>query len=232
MKEVNRVQRITIIDGVVVGLVAILAIMSVIFGQKKLEIVNFDQIENNLSGKEKEKIEESVYLTLINANVVEDNKSGIKAMIRNSSYSEKRDGDMTQYSFLVDMDEPRMTYQLSFALVDGKGFYEAPIVECPEPTLMKYPEEDCSGGRTSTMSVTLGKYLPYYFHLDSGQFVTVTSVYSVEEPNNLNVRVSSCGDKSVIDKTRAEIEAWILELGYEPERYKISIPEYCDGSAN
>ena len=228
----NNVKKITIIAGVIVGFVSLLAIVAAIFGQKQLEIVNFDQVESSLSGKERDELENYVYQTLKNGKIIEENESGIKATIRGSSYVEKKEDDVTQYDFLVDIDDKKMTYQVDFAMVDGQGFYESPIIECPEPSSMKYPETNCVGGRTSTMSVTLGKYLPYYFHLDSGQFVTVTTSYSEDNPNNLNVRVSSCGDEEIINEVRKDVEDWILELGYEPERYNINIPAYCDGAAD
>ena len=228
----DNVKKITIIAGVMVGLIAILAIVAAILNQKALEIVNFDQVDSSLGGKERNELENHIYQALKNGGIVKDGDGGIKELIRNSSYSETEADGVTNYDFLVDMDEPKMTYKVDFALVDGEGFYESPIIECPETSLMKFPEVNCIGGRTSTMSVTIGKHLPYYFHLDSGEFVTVTYEYTTEQLNNLNVRVSSCGDETIVDTVRTEIEEWIRSLGYEPERYNINIPEYCDGSAN
>ena len=111
----------------------------------------------------------------------------------------------------------------------GQGFYESPVVDCSAPGLMKYPGTYCKSEKTSTMTVTVGRELPYYFNLTSGELVTVTLVRSGEE--YLNVRVSACGDEAIVMRAREEVRGWIKSLGYNPDDYQIKIPEFCDGAA-
>ena len=106
------------------------------------------------------------------------------------------------------------------------------MVDCPTPDLMKYPETYCRGEKSSTTSVTIGRSLPYYFNLSSGELVTVTMGRDEAGEEVLNARVSACGNETIVAKTRGEVEAWIKSLGYEPSDYKLNIPEFCDGAGN
>ena len=138
---------------------------------------------------------------------------------------------MVLYKFLMDLDEYKATYEVSFGLAIGKGFYEPPRVACPLSAQMKYPETNCVGQRATTSVSTFEFKLPYYFRLDSGEFVTVTAEYADDGKEYLNVRVSSCGNTEIMNNARTEVEKWIKSLEYEPSDYEIKVPEFCDGEA-
>ena len=144
---------------------------------------------------------------------------------------QEKDG-VVLYKFLMDLDEYKATYEVSFGLAIGKGFYEPPRVACPLPAQMKYPETNCVGQRATTSVSTFEFKLPYYFRLDSGEFVTVTAEYADDGKEYLNVRVSSCGNTEIMNNARTEVEKWIKSLDYEPDDYEIKVPEFCDGEAS
>lgn len=169
----------------------------------------------------------------LSANSKYKDKNGVKILVRPASFERKEQEGVALYRFLIDIDEFKDTYEVSFGLFGDKGFYEPPTVKCPLPAQMKYPEINCSGQRTEVFSSSVFELeLPYYFRMASGEFVTVTSKYAADGQEYLEVRVSSCGNNEIIDAARTEVENWIKTQGQEPSGYEIKVPEFCDGGAN
>ena len=226
----QRIILISLLAGIII--VILMAILNVLLVRKPLDIYNLDQIDSGLTNSEVGDLERFIWESLQRTQGFDDSKSEIIALVRPSSFSKITKDGITNYSFLVDVDEFKATYQVSFALVGNKGFYEAPMVDCPTPDLMKYPETYCKGEKTSTMSVTIGRNLPYYFNLSSGELVTVTLGRNEANEEVLNVRVSACGNETIVAEARDKVNVWIKSLGYEPSDYKLNIPEFCDGAGN
>ena len=112
---------------------------------KALNLYNIDQVDSGLSGSEINDLEGFVWQFLKDNQGFDDDKTGVIALIRPSSFVKVKDGNISSYEFLVDIDEFKTTYQVSFALVDGEGFYEAPDIGCPVKELMKYSDNCCNG---------------------------------------------------------------------------------------
>ncbi|MBQ3296996.1 hypothetical protein IJH01_02650 [Candidatus Saccharibacteria bacterium] len=222
----QRIIIVSLLAGVII--VILLALLSVLLAQKPLKLVNLDQVDSGLSNSEVGDLERFIWESLQRTQGFDNETNEIIALIRPSSFSKVEQDNITNYSFLIDVDEFKATYQVSFALMGNKGFYEAPMVDCPTPDLMKYPETYCKGEKTSTLSVTVGRSLPYYFNLASGELVTVTSGRDEASKEVLNIRVSSCGDEVIKSEARKEVESWIQSLGYEPSDYQFNVPEFCD----
>lgn len=220
---------ISLVAGVVI--VILVAVLSVLLHQKKLDLYNIDQVESELSSGEVSELEGFIWQSLKNNHGFSDDTTGLKVLIRPSSFERTVQNEVVNYDFLIDVDALKATYEVSFALMKGQGFYESPVVDCPAPGLMKYPGTYCKSEKTSTMTVTVGRELPYYFNLASGELVTVTSVRDEEGEEYLNVRVSACGDGAIVTRAREEVREWIESLGYNPDDYQIKIPEFCDGAA-
>lgn len=215
--------------------VVILAgVLQALLQTRKFELGNLDQVESGLSSTEVAELEEFVEESLERIHGKFNEGQEVVALVRPSSWVRTKKNGVVNYEFLVDVDEFLATYRVSFAMMKGSGFYEAPNVECPEPSLMKYADVECRGEKTSTFSVTVGRSLPYYFNLADGRLVTVTrGVGGASDGFGefLQVRVSACGDETVKAAARREVEEWIAGLGYAAEKYKIEIPEFCDGEA-
>ncbi len=215
-----------------VAIVFLVALLGTMMSTKRLELYNIDQIDSGLSGREIGELEGYLWQSLQRNHGFSDDKDGVIAIVRPSSFTKTTDMGVTSYSFLMDVDEFRATYQVSFALMKGKGFYESPMVDCPAPELMKYEGAYCQGEKTSTLSTTIGRSLPYYFNLDTGELVTVMRDVDVGGSDYLKVRVSSCGDAAIVERATEAVQQWIKSLGYEPSNYKIITPEFCDGAGN
>ena len=226
-------QKIILIS-VAAGMVVILllALLSTLMTKKQLDLYNIDQVDSRLSGQEVGELEGYLWQSLQRTQGFDEDKQEIIALIRPSSFVREESDGVTSYSFLMDVDEFKATYSVSFALMKGKGFYEAPMVDCPAPELMKYADTYCKGEKTSTMSVTIGRSLPYYFNLESGELVTVTRGVDDAGEEYLQARVSACGNETIVAKTTEAVQKWIKSLGYEPSDYKIKVPEFCDGAGN
>lgn len=216
------------------GIIAVIlvALLGTLLVKKPLNLYNLDQVDSGLSSSEVGDLEKFLWQSLQRTQGYDDDRQEIVALIRPSSFSKTEQNGIKNYSFIMDVDEFKATYLVSFALMGNKGFYESPMVDCPAPDLMKYPETYCKGEKTSTASVTVGRSLPYYFNLDSGELITVTLSRTNANEEYLNVRVSSCGNKTVITEATKSVQNWIKSLGYEPEKYKIIVPELCDGAGN
>lgn len=221
----------TILISLVAGfiIVILIAVLGTLLDKKPLNLYNIDQVESGLSGQQVGELEKFIWESLQQAQGFDKDTSEIVALVRPSSFIKTTKDNITNYDFIVDIDEFKTTYEVSFAMMKGEGFYEAPVVDCPAPSLMKYPDVKCTGGKTSTLSVTIGRSLPYYFNLSNGELVTVTRNTTDAGEEYLNVRVSACGDEAIITETKEQVEAWIKSLGYEPSDYSIKIPEFCDG---
>lgn len=213
---------------VIVGFAAIKTLTA----EKQVEIYNIDQVDSGLTSQEIRELEDFIGQSLQNSQGYDANKKGIVALIRPSSFEKIEENEIKNYSFLVDVDELKVTYKVSFALVGDEGFYESPIVDCPAPELMKYPETYCKSEKTSMLTVTVGQYLPYYFHLDTGELVTVTFARTDEGQEYLNMRVGACGNQETIQKSRTQVEDWIKSLDYEPSDYEIKTVDFCDGEVH
>lgn len=226
----QRIVLISLAAGIII--VILIALLGTLLTKKPLDLYNIDQIDSGLTSGEITDLERYLWESLQRTQGFDNDKNEIIALIRPSSFSKVVNDDVSNYSFLVDIDEFKATYLVSFALMGNKGFYESPMIDCPTPELMKYSETYCKGEKTSTTSVTIGRSLPHYFNLDSGELVTVTLTRTDANEEVLNVRVSSCGNETIILKAKEEVNAWIKSLGYEPSDYNIRIPEFCDGAGN
>ncbi|MCR5700156.1 MAG: hypothetical protein K6G49_01860 [Candidatus Saccharibacteria bacterium] len=226
----QRIVLISLAAGIII--VILVALLGVLLAKKPLNLENLDQVDSGLTSSEVTDLEKYIWESLQRTQGFSDNQVEIVALIRPSSFSKVTNDNITNYNFLIDIDEFKATYLVSFALMGNKGFYESPMIDCPTPELMKYPETYCKGEKTSTTTVTIGRSLPYYFNLSSGELVTVTLGKTEANEEVLNVRVSSCGNETIVAETREKVNAWIESLGYEPSNYNIEILEFCDGAGN
>ncbi len=209
-------------------LIVIIAVVATVTATKKLEIVNLDQIESGLSSAEVNDLEQYIWESLQRTEGFDKTKNEMKVLIRPSSFVKTEKDNVRSFEFLVDVDEFRATYQVSFALYRQEGFYESPVIDCPEPEEMKYAETTCRGERTSALSVTVGKYLPYYLKLASDETVTVTKKTD-DAGEYLDARVNNCGNETKVPLITGEIEKWVESLGYRASDYRIEVVEVCDG---
>lgn len=216
-----------VLSSVAVGLVVVIliALLGVFSATKKLDLVNFDQMESGMTVSQVGQLENYLWESLQRTQGFDDEKREIVALVRPSSFTRTEKDGIVSYDFLVDVDEFRATYEVSFALMRGKGFYEAPVVDCPAASLMKYAGVECVGEKTSGLSASLGQFLPDYFYLESGELVTVTMAGG----EALSARVGACGNETIVSKTTEAVRRWAAGLGYELSAEQIKVEKFCDG---
>ncbi|MEE0888571.1 MAG: hypothetical protein U0L97_05205 [Candidatus Saccharimonadaceae bacterium] len=228
--DVKKIKKIvTVVVSLLVLIIMIAAIKDAMTA-KRLDLYNIDQVNIGLSGSEISDLEKYIWQKLKGTYNYDDDKAGVIALIRPSSFEKKRDNIVDLYRFLIDIDEFRATYEVSFGLVEGQGFYESPTIACPLPSQMKYPEESCVGRQMTTTKTIFEFELPYSFRLENGEYVTVTSKYSTKGQEYLNIEISSCGDTDLMNEAEARVKEWLISLEYDPDDYEIVVPEFCDGS--
>lgn len=129
-----------IVTGVVVGLIIIVlsAILGKLMYEPVLEIANIDQIDTGLTDKQTGELEDLLWQNMQSIYGYGDDEKGVKVLIRPSSFEKTEKDEVTNYRFLIDVDEFKMTYAVSFGLLGKEGFYETPVVECPREDQMKY----------------------------------------------------------------------------------------------
>ena len=120
----QRIIIVSLLAGVII--VILLALLSVLLAQKPLKLVNLDQVDSGLSNSEVGDLERFIWESLQRTQGFDNETNEIIALIRPSSFSKVEQDNITNYSFLIDVDEFKATYQVSFALMGNKGFYEAP----------------------------------------------------------------------------------------------------------
>ena len=166
--DAKKLRNVKVAVGIILAVVVAVVIgvlISTAFVEKKVELYNIDQVDSGLSSGEVEDLEEFIWQSLKDSQGFDEDKKGIIALVRPSSYIWYEKDGVKSYEFLMDIDEFKATYEVSFALVDGEGFYESPNVNCPPAELMKYPETDCQSGKTS-MTVPAVKYSDGMAYLD------------------------------------------------------------------
>ena len=121
------------------------ALVHVLTETRPLRLENIDQVGSDLSSQEISDLEGFIWQSLQDSYGFNDDKSEIIALIRPSSFVWTENEGIKSFEFLVDIDEFKTTYQVSFSLVRGEGFYESPDIGCPVKELRKYPENCCRG---------------------------------------------------------------------------------------
>lgn len=121
------------------------ALINVLMATKSLRIINIDQVESGLSGQEVSDLEGFLWQSLRDSYGFDEQKTEIIALIRPSSLIMTDKDGIKSYEFLIDIDEYKTTFQVSFSLMNGKGFYESPDIVCPVKELRKYPDNCCKG---------------------------------------------------------------------------------------
>ncbi len=225
MKKIRVIISATVISFILIVGTAVVATLT---ATKKLDLANLDQVESGLLSGEISNLEQYIWESLQRTEGFGAEKTEIKALMRPSSFTKTEKNNVRSYSFLVDVDEFKATYRVSFALYRHEGFYESPVIDCPEPEEMKYAETTCRGERTSSLSVTVGKYLPHYLRLTSGELATITKKTD-EMGEYLDARANNCGNETKVPLITGEIEQWIESLGYRASDYRIKVTEVCDG---
>lgn len=134
---------------------------------------------------------------LIAANVDGADKSDIDdAEVREGTYEETVEGDITTARFLLDIDSLKQTYAVTVSWSDEVELSDSLAIDCPRASEMKYPETVCYGMFNDSYSLDL--YLPYeaypagYENEDDEPLAPNYSISDDQYEKKIDIMVSAC----------------------------------------
>ena len=157
---------------------------------------------------------------LIQNNVSDVERSDIDdVVIREGTYEESTENDITTATFLVDIDSLKQTYLITVAWSDKVELYDYMTVNCPPQNQMKYPETVCYGMYNNTYSLDL--YLPYGVSPSESEDVPTAPHYYItgdEDAKKIDIMVSVCD----VDKYKKEAMDYLNSTPIKLSEYTIS----------
>lgn len=118
------------------------------------------------------------------------------ATIREGTYEETFENDITTARFLLDIDSLKQTYAITVSWSDKVELHDAMQINCPPQSQMKYPETVCYGMYNNTYSLDL--YLPYAVYpeeseeSEAGPLAPNYIIHGDEEAGTIDIMVSVC----------------------------------------
>lgn len=218
--------------GIILGIVVALFISAIIIVPiitnlltPTVNITNLASLSNELNNS-KNSLGQNLFRILKANNYV--NNRNIEGTIRENTFKKTLYSESTNWSFILDMDEIKLTYLISYSTPNGNEQISEPLfVSCPTKDESKYPETKCIGSYDS--GTTLESYLPLKGKTTDGYSY---SVYSASENDQPQIRIyaESCGIEKINESIKATVLGWISENGFNPDDYTILTYEICDNS--
>lgn len=157
---------------------------------------------------------------LVKNNVADVSQSAIDdAVIREGTYEETTNNDITTATFLLDIDSLKQTYAITVSWSDKEVLSDYVKVDCPPQSKMKYPETVCYGMYNNTYSLSL--YLPYGVSPDDAEDDMAAPYYYItgdEDEKTINVMVSVCN----VEKYKKEAMDYLESTPLNLEKYTIN----------
>lgn len=149
----------------------------------------------------------------------------IEAVVREDSYKEEIGEDLTNATFLVDIDEIKQTFVITATWSDTIVVPDGVLISCPTKAESKYPDSFCIGMYDNTDEVENKIKYPIYGDLpiviDRFDFASRQALHcevrgSFDEENKLVLKIVDFSGGM-----KEEALAKIRELGYNPDDYVI-----------
>lgn len=148
---------------------------------------------------------------LIQNNVADVTKANIDdATIRDGSYEEITENDITTATFLLDIDSLKQTYFITVSWSDVVELHDYLSIDCPSQSEMKYPETVCYGMYNNTYSMDL--YLPYAEYPegadedDAEPMAPNFIIHGDEDEKTIDIMVSACDEDGFKKKAMDYLE--------------------------
>ena len=194
------------------------------------KIRNIDDYMTNATVDDKRLLQQRLYDFLDSSFNVDVSKLDI--YIRDNSFIETESEGTFMADFIIDIDELKISYQVSYVFPNDKATSENPIFDCPSLDNVKYPETECVGMYNSTQLLEAEQSNPVYsvlpiivdeFDAESG----VTTRYDIRgffdyDDNEFSINITdySCGNyENALQSIR--------DRGFNPEDYKINYQNEC-----
>ena len=193
------------------------------------EMTNFDKTNLDISDKLKSTIQKRLYETIDLAYGIEKGKEPTANIRKESIKSSTRSDGTKVYSFLVDVDNYKLTYRAEVWDKNGSNSSQA-YFYCVEPGESKYPDHFCIGyNGQSTISVTIGPNLPLSAKETKSHYLYEARVKYREKSITpyIEIFTVACNGEAAKEEIRADFRNWISNQGYEPDLFTIEIPDNC-----
>lgn len=147
-----------------------------------------------------------------------DKNKRLDVRIRESTYKEMKTGNMTEISFIADVEDIKVSYYVSLWHDTDKLFNVG--LGCTSTKEAKYPETFCIGSNfTSSIDANFADKLPYR-EIENG--VQKFIVRKVNNQAKLSLGVDArCDDQTAINNALEKVKKKIAAYGLDPEQVPI-----------
>lgn len=158
---------------------------------------------------------------LIQDNVENVSRADIDdAVVREGTYEEKTENDITTATFLLDIDSLKQTYFITTSWSDKVELSDAMSIDCPPIDQMKYPETECYGMYNNTHSLNL--YLPHSIMAPHNNEAVDIFIQGDESNHEISISVANCKPEELKRKAIEYLESTPIDLS----KYKIVYDVY------
>ena len=198
----------------------------ILLSNTNFSIQNFDSLATNKPPiSEKTAFYENVHYFLTYQNNLAEDTLINDVVVRDSTFSESRDGDSVSYYFIIDIDSLQQSYIIDYTWSTKEFISDGLTISCPAVKDMIYTTY-CIGMYDNTISATLATY-PATKTLDSTIPYTVYYDFSHPESDARTVIAStSVCDDNTLSRIKSTTESYLTTLGLSS--YNITVTATCN----
>ena len=211
-----------LLGGVLLVVAASMIVAKVTTPDYKVDIVNQSSVkkenkEGVINQKDFDNVKKTVRTVAKMHYKISDNER-IDARVRESTYTEKNAGKITYISFIMDVENMKVSYAVDM-WHDSNESYHVDL-KCTPTTDAKYPETFCIGTNFySSIDSNFKDILPYR-EIEKG--VQKFILRKVNNQAKLSLGVDAkCDDQKAIDNALAKVKSKIASYGLDPEQVPI-----------
>ena len=219
--------------GIILILLIVLATVAIINRDEPIaRIKNLDNYLVGATASDKDHLQKELY-TFLTRQYTNTEINKLDIYIRDDTYVAEQADEASFADFIIDIDELKISYLVSFVFPNEMATSENPIFDCPPIEDMKYPETECVGMFNSSAELKIQANNPISAILpisvdkyDFGSRETIKYEilgYYDEESGDFIVRI--------IDYSGGNYDLALQEIrnrGYNPEDYTIDYVNYAE----
>lgn len=212
---------------VLILIAIVLAVISTMNMKKEddthIDVSNFPEISN--APKEYQIGTEQLIWQLIEQNEPIPDFSDYQAIIREGSYHEETNNNISSADFIIDIEELRYSFEVSLSWPKGQKVYSDPSIKirCPYYTDVIYTDTKCVA---ELPTAQIRRYLPHNYYLDNGYRVHIDE-NSTGGNFRLLVYINACKDENLIDSAMDYARNWIKTLYIDPDDFRMEAYDTC-----
>ncbi len=223
--DTTKNRTILLIVGAVAFVLVIIA-LSMLISRLSTDDSNVTLVnENNVTQAEESTVKQKDYslikkqlrdLLTSQYNVSENEE--IRALIRESTYTENGDENEKVISFTLDVENTKTTFYIWMSQTSEDASEVS--ISCAPVNDSKYPETFCIGTEGySSIDANLSADLPYRYKENGELKFEIT--HEVYDPKLVLSVQASCDDEEAVETAKAQAKAWIKSYGLDPEQVPI-----------